>query len=105
MEKRSPTYDLDAIKECIITPDQLEITKTAFSTAQELGFQRRDIVDTIQTINRTHFIKSMTSHNNHRLWQDVYYVPHSDIGMLYIKFTAGVVTSFMVLSFKAKEES
>jgi len=48
-----------------------------------------------------HFKKSMTAHGNSQLWQDVYYVP-SEVGTLYIKFTAGVISEFLLLSFKEK---
>ena len=43
----------------------------------------------------------MTSYADHRIWQDVYHVP-SAFGALYIKFTAGVVSEFLLLSFKEK---
>ena len=51
----------------------------------------------------THFYKSMTSYGDHRVWQDVYHVP-SEAGMLYVKFTADVVTEFLLLSFKEKDD-
>lgn len=104
MEKRTPTYDLEAIKAYFSSLDRLAITRTAFQSAQELGFTRRDIVQTIQAVTRTYFYKSMTSQADHRVWQDVYHVPHEEVGELYVKFTAGRVTDFIVLSFKAKEE-
>ena len=44
----------------------------------------------------------MTSDADHRLWQDVYYVP-SKAGRLYVKFTADAVTEFLLLSFKEKD--
>jgi motility quorum-sensing regulator/GCU-specific mRNA interferase toxin len=44
----------------------------------------------------------MTSHHNAREWQDVYHVP-SDFGVLYINFRADVVTEFLLLSFKEKD--
>ena len=40
---------------------------------------------------------------DHRIWQDVYYVP-SEAGTLYVKFTADAVTGFLLLSFKGKED-
>jgi motility quorum-sensing regulator / GCU-specific mRNA interferase toxin len=43
----------------------------------------------------------MTAYANHRAWQDVYHVP-SEAGTLYVKFTADVVTEFLLLSFKEK---
>ena len=43
----------------------------------------------------------MTSYVDARLWQDVYHVP-SRVGILYVKFTADVITDFLLLSFKEK---
>jgi motility quorum-sensing regulator/GCU-specific mRNA interferase toxin len=54
-------------------------------------------------MQRAHFYKSMTSHGDHRIWQDVYHVP-SEAGTLYVKFTADVVTEFLLLSFKEKDD-
>jgi motility quorum-sensing regulator/GCU-specific mRNA interferase toxin len=48
-----------------------------------------------------HFVKSMTSHTNHRQWQDVYHVPHDGL-LFYLKFTDAVVTEFVLLSLKGK---
>ena len=53
-------------------------------------------------MHRVHFYKSMTSHTDSKLWQDVYHVP-SDAGLLYIKFTAETVTEFLLLFFKEKD--
>ena len=75
------------------------MTGTALRTAFQLGFGRQDIVDVIQQIERRHFIKSMTSYGDAKVWQDVYYVPHETIS-LYVKFTSDVVTEFKLLSFK-----
>jgi hypothetical protein len=52
---------------------------------------------------RAHFYKSMTSHGDHRIWQDLYHVP-SEAGTLYVKFAADVVTEFLLLSFKEKDD-
>lgn len=52
-------------------------------------------------MERRQFVKSMTAHADHRVWQDVYYVP-SEAGVLYVKFTADVMTEFLLLSFKEK---
>jgi len=101
-EKRKPTYDLEAFKATFSTEDGLNLTGTALKDAASLGFGRTEIVATIQTMERTHFYKSMTSLRDHRIWQDVYHVP-SDVGALYVKFTADVVTEFMLLSFKEKD--
>ena len=102
-EKRKPTYDLTAIKEVFSSADRLKATSTALRTAAGLGFGRREIVATIQSIERRQFVKSMTAYADHRVWQDVYYVP-SEAGVLYVKFTADVMTEFLLLSFKEKDD-
>ena len=71
----------------------------AVRTAAAMGFGRAEIVTTIQTMQRPHFHKSMTSYGDHRVWLDVYYVP-SPAGTLYVEFMADVVTEFLLLSFK-----
>ena len=101
-EKRRPTYDLDAFKAAFNRVEKIAITGTALRSAVAIGFGRAEIVTTIQTMQRSHFFKSMTAFANHRLWQDVYHVPTS-AGVLYIKFTTDAVTEFLLLSFKEKD--
>ena len=100
-EKRKPTYDLEAFKLAFKKPVKLMATKTALLGAAKLGFGRSEITQIIQTIQKGHFHKSMTSYSNHQIWQDVYFVP-SHIGTIYVKFTADVVCEFLLLSFKEK---
>jgi motility quorum-sensing regulator/GCU-specific mRNA interferase toxin len=101
-EKRQPTYDLAAFKAAFRRMERLAVTGTALRSAAALGFGRAEIVATIQTMQREHFYKSMTAYADHRLWQDVYHVP-SSVGVLYVKFTADVLTEFLMLSFKEKD--
>ena len=101
-EKRKPTYDLTAFQTAFADVDGLNVTGTAVRSAAALGFGRAEIVATLQTMQRSHFYKSMTSYADHRIWQDVYHVP-SGVGTLYVKFTADVVTEFLLLSFKEKD--
>ena len=103
MDKKKPTYDLSAFKMAFSTVDKLNVTGTALRDAASLGFGRAEIVTTIQSMERPHFYKSMTSYADHRIWQDVYHVP-SEAGVLYVKFTADVVTEFLLLSFKEKDD-
>jgi motility quorum-sensing regulator/GCU-specific mRNA interferase toxin len=102
-EKRKPTYDLAAFKAAFDDVDKLNVTGTAVRSAAALGFGRTEIMATIQNMRRAHFYKSMTSYGDHRIWQDVYHVP-SEVGALYVKFTADVVTAFLLLSFKRKDD-
>ena len=101
-EKHQPPYDLEAFKAAFSRVERLAVTGTALRTAAALGFGSAEIVATIQTMQREHFYKSMTAYADHRLWQDVYHVP-SSVGVLYVKFTADVVTKFLLLSFKEKD--
>jgi motility quorum-sensing regulator/GCU-specific mRNA interferase toxin len=81
--------------------DTLSITSSALRDAVILGFDRAGIADIIQTIGRQMFYKSMTTHADHRVWQD-YHVPMEDGPALYVKFQANIVTAFTVMSFKEK---
>jgi motility quorum-sensing regulator/GCU-specific mRNA interferase toxin len=101
-DKRKPTYDLPAFTAAFADVDSISVTGTALRTATKLGFGRAEIVATIQTMERGHFYKSMTSYADYRIWQHVYHVP-SEAGTLYVKFTADVVTEFLLLSFKEKD--
>jgi motility quorum-sensing regulator / GCU-specific mRNA interferase toxin len=102
-EKRKPTYDLTAFQAAFDDVDKLHVTGSAVRSAAAIGFGRAEIVATIQTMQRVHFYKSMTSFGDHRIWQDVYHVP-SEAGTLYVKFTADAVTEFLLLSFKEKDD-
>ena len=104
MDKRKPTYDLDAFKAAFASVETLQATGVALRSAASLGFGRAEIVATIQTMRRSHFYKSMTSYADHRVWQDVYHVP-LELGLLYVKFTADAVTEFLLLSFKEKDDA
>lgn len=100
-EKRKPAYDLAAIKEAMSSAEKLSATASALVSAAQLGFNPDRIVATIQSMESRQFVKSMTSYKDHRVWQDVYHVP-SEVGVLYVKFTAGTVTEFLLLSFKER---
>ena len=101
MEKKRPTYDLEAIKTVLGSVEQLAMTSSAFRDALQLGFDRAGVAETIAGIDRRMFYKSMTTLSDHRVWQDVYHVPARGM-LLYVKFQADVVTEFVVMSFKEK---
>ena len=52
----------------------LRMTRTAQDAALRLGITREDVVQVVQSMKREHFYKSMTSFDDHRVWQDVYQV-------------------------------
>lgn len=103
MDKRRPTYDLEAIKAALGSASSLSMTTTALRDALAIGFDRAAIVATIGRIERHMFYKSMTTNADHRVWQDVYHVPVPDDDIeLYVKFQADVITEFRVMSFKER---
>jgi len=101
MEKRRPTYDIEAIRLICGSIETLAMTTSALRDATALGFDRSGIAETIVGIDRKMFFKSMTTFADHRIWQDVYHVPARGL-TLYVKFQADVITEFTVMSFKEK---
>jgi motility quorum-sensing regulator/GCU-specific mRNA interferase toxin len=76
------------------------MTRTARDGALALGFSLDDVVAVIRSMTRQQFHKSMTSHNDSKIWQDVYHVPAGDT-TLYVKFTMDGQGKLLI-SFKEK---
>lgn len=95
-----PTYDLKTIKSAFKRPKKLRITATALAGARSIGFTMGGIVDTIQSIKRSDFVKLMTTHRDHRVWQDVYNTEFNSY-VIYVKFQIAEDGHF-VISFKEK---
>jgi motility quorum-sensing regulator / GCU-specific mRNA interferase toxin len=103
MEKRRPTYDLEAVKAAMGSVETLAMTISALRGAAALGYDRHDVAAVVGGMERRMFVKSMTTFADHRVWQDVYNVPTEGL-VLYVKFQADVVTEFRVVSFKEKQD-
>lgn len=100
MEKRVKTYDLETIKFVFSSARKLRVTATALKNARALGFTQQDMIDAIQQLEGRDFVKSMTTHLDHRIWQDVYNTEFNGY-ILYIKFQLDEMGHFVV-SFKEK---
>ena len=101
MEKNKPHHDLEKFK-AEAAAGNVRFNKTATRSFQALGLNFADVLETLGTLEFADFYKSMTSYNDQTQWQDVYH-KDTDYGeRLYIKFTAGIVTDFTVLSFKER---
>lgn len=100
VEKGLPHYDLGSIKATFATVLALRMTKSALTTSEALGLTLAAVVALIQGMSRAQFYKSMTSVGDHRIWQDVYHVPHAD-RVLYVKFTTDA-EGYLVISLKEK---
>jgi motility quorum-sensing regulator/GCU-specific mRNA interferase toxin len=97
MEKSTPSYSLaDILAQMQSVPD-MNLTVSARAGIRDAGMGQVDALALVQTLTRKHFYKSMTTHADHRVWQDVYHGQWSGIS-LYIKFQrAG---EYFVVSFK-----
>ncbi len=55
------------------------------------------MIAVVMTLTMTDFYKSMTTHVDHRIWQDVYR-PITPMGEVYLKLT--VIDEVLIVSFK-----
>jgi len=62
-----------------------------------LGFDFDGIVAVVLALTSEDFYKSMTTHADHRIWQDVY-KPTTHAGAVYLKLT--VLDDVLIVSFK-----
>ncbi|QOZ83175.1 MULTISPECIES: type II toxin-antitoxin system MqsR family toxin [Chromobacterium] len=102
MEKRTAHYSLDEIKAAVQARGVLCFTRTARTGFVELGLSEAEALAVVQLIGRRDFNKSMTTHLDHTVWQDVY-KPITPCGRAYVKFTLRA-DGAIVISFKACEE-
>jgi len=62
-----------------------------------LGFDAEGIIGLVMTLTTKDFYKSMTTHADHRIWQDVYR-PATSVGEVYLKLT--VIDEVLIMSCK-----
>ncbi len=96
MEKQTPHYPLSQVKE-LIEAGMVRSTRTALEGGAALGFDFRGILAVIAKLSRQDFYKSMTTYQDHRVWQDVYRTV-TEAGEVYVKLT--VMEGLLIVSFK-----
>ena len=96
MEKRKPHCPLSVVK-TLIEAGKVRTTQSARSGAAALDLDFRGMLAVIQALTPGDFYKSMTTHADHRLWQDVYR-PTTEVGDIYLKLT--VIDDVLIVSFK-----
>ena len=101
MEKRKPHYSLKAVQE-LARRGKYEITQSARQTAfTDFGFKsEEEILAIILGLTQKDFYKSMTSHFNSSIWQDVYHKGFLD-AVIYLKVQIKDEHT-VVISFKKK---
>ncbi len=65
-----------------------------------MGLFGSDLIEVVLGVERCMFYKSMTTYQDHTVWQDVYHVP-TPSGEAYVKFTLREEGS-IVIQFKRK---
>lgn len=97
MEKFTAHYPLAQILAQMAAVDDLNLTLSARDGIRSAGMSHTDALAAVRNLKPKHFYKSMTTHTDHRVWQDVYHGQHQGTA-LYIKFQrAG---DYFVVSFK-----
>lgn len=96
MEKRTPHCKLSVIK-ALVQAGKVRTTQAARIGAIELGFEFSDMLDVVMALTSADFYKSMTTHADHTVWQDVYR-PSTRAGDVYLKLT--VINDVLIVSFK-----
>ena len=98
MEKGTPHCKLPVVK-ALIEAGKVKATASAFSGARELGINDLGgMCAVVMSLSPADFYKSMTTHADHRIWQDVYRTKTSDSAEVYLKLT--VIDDVLIVSFK-----
>jgi len=98
MEKHVPHCRLSRVKQ-LVAAGQVRTTHSARAGASDLGLTLDGMLQVVMGLNVADFYKSMTTHADHAIWQDVYrpVTPH---GCLYVKLT--VIEDVLIVSFKER---
>lgn len=96
MEKRTPHCKLAVVK-ALVETGKVRTTHSARMGAMELGLEVRDMLAVVGSLTPADFYKSMTTHADHTIWQDVYR-PSTPAGDVYLKLT--VIDDVLIVSFK-----
>jgi motility quorum-sensing regulator/GCU-specific mRNA interferase toxin len=96
MEKSTPHSKLSTVK-ALIEAGKVRTTHTARVGATELGLTLSDMLAVLMALTPGDFHKSMTTHADHTVWQDVYR-PSTQVGDVYLKLT--VIDAVLIVSFK-----
>lgn len=75
----------------------MRTTHSARVGAAGLGLELGDMLNIVMALRSFDFYKSMTTHADHTMWQDVYR-PSTMVGDIYLKLT--VIDDVLIVSFK-----
>ena len=101
MEKKKPHYSLRDIQQIVMLRKVSAFTATALMGAAELGLSPDEAVSVVLALQQSDFYKSMTTHVDHQIWQDVYHAKLKIRSTAYIKVTLRE-NGIVVIQFKEK---
>ena len=81
----------------LIEAGKVSTAHAARAGANELGLDFADMLAVVIALTPADFYKSMTTHADHTVWQDVYR-PSTQAGDVYLKLT--VIDDVLIVSFK-----
>jgi motility quorum-sensing regulator / GCU-specific mRNA interferase toxin len=96
VEKATPHCKLAVVK-AMVDAGQVRTTRGAREGAVALGLDFDGMLAVVMALTMADFHKSMTTHADHRVWQDVYR-PVTPAGEVYLKLT--VIDEVLIVSFK-----
>ncbi len=83
----------------LVEAGKVSATASAFVGARALGIETlAGMCEVIQSLMPRNFYKSMTTHADHRIWQDVYRAKTRAGDEVYLKLT--VIDDVLIVSFK-----
>ena len=83
--------------EAFVEAGKVRATHSARLGATALGMEVSDMLAVVMTLTPADIYKSMTTHADHKVWQDVYR-PSTPAGDVYLKLT--VIDDVLIVSFK-----
>ncbi len=98
MEKRTPHCKLAVVK-TLVEAGEVNATSSAYIGARELGiYDLAGMCTVVMSLTPADFYKSMTTHGDHKIWQDVYRTKTENNDDVYLKLT--VINNVLIVSFK-----
>jgi motility quorum-sensing regulator/GCU-specific mRNA interferase toxin len=81
----------------MVQEGKVRATMTALAGAAATGLDFNEMVGVVMALTSNDFYKSMTTHADHKVWQDVYR-PNTKAGEVYLKLM--VIDDVLIISFK-----
>ncbi len=98
MEKLTPHCKLSVVK-ALVDAGKVRATASAYQGAIELGIEDlAGMCAIVLSLSPSDFHKSMTTHADHIVWQDVYHAKVASGDAVYLKLT--VIDDVLIVSFK-----